>query len=101
MEELCNNYLSYVKDLGFIIDITTNDDGTEMVVIYRGSLLEGHLFNLSDLEADVVTFLDLLKELGIDFHIGYEGLDNLFSVINDILDLRGKSLGILIIVCFI
>lgn len=94
IRDLCDNYLSYVKDLGFNVDVIPNGD-VEVVVIYRGGLIDENLFNFSELESDIIAFTSLLKELGLKFTIGYDGLVSSKSA--DVMELIGQSLYILII----
>lgn len=81
IEELCNNYLSYLIDMGFTIEIYRSPIWiTNMTIVKKnGSNIDR--FNWIDIKDDFLPFLEILKnEYVLDNYMqfsGYEPMTNL------------------------
>ncbi len=65
--ELCDNYLSFLKDKGFRIDIISANDQTnlvDMILIVKGqSIIDRQVFTIKEIEEDLLQFISFASRI--------------------------------------
>jgi len=65
LQTYCNDYLVYLIDLGFKIDVNTTHTGFSRISIYNGKV--SNTFNWNDVKDYIIPFITMLNdEKGID-----------------------------------
>lgn len=61
--ELCDNYLSFLIDKGFRIDIISNN-GCDMILIVKGqSIIDRQVFTIKEIEEDLLQFISFASRI--------------------------------------
>lgn len=62
-KELCDNYLSFLKDKGFRIDIISGND-LDMILIVKGqSIVYRQVFTIKEIEEDLLQFISFASRI--------------------------------------
>ena len=66
-KELCDNYLSFLIDKGFRIDIISGNDQTnlvDMILIVKGqSIVDRQVFTIKEIEEDLLQFISFASRI--------------------------------------